>query len=171
VCQQRYILQSVEEHASDFFQAGDIHIWDRISAVLLRHIRAQDVGGDLTCLAWNPAAENPFMFAAGSHDGAVRIWSSPLPATNNQNEGSSSQLNTESPIQSHAQPHTDPFTQVFGGNYGIGNHAIEALSPLDSDVEYRRSESPAQLESDSHHTHSGASKGSSRERTVAFVAP
>ena len=31
------------------------------------------VGGDLTCLAWNPAAE-PFMFATGSHDGAVRIW-------------------------------------------------------------------------------------------------
>jgi WD40 repeat protein len=53
--------------------AGDIHIWDRESAVLLHHVRAQMVGGDLTCLAWNPTAD-PFMFATGSHDGAVRIW-------------------------------------------------------------------------------------------------
>lgn len=31
------------------------------------------VGGDLTCVAWNHAVD-PFMFATGSHDGAVRIW-------------------------------------------------------------------------------------------------
>jgi len=43
--------------------------------VLLHHIRAQVVGGDLTCVAWNPAAD-PFMFATGSHDGAVRVWTS-----------------------------------------------------------------------------------------------
>jgi len=54
-------------------KAGDIHIWDRESAALLHHVRAQMVGGDLTCLAWNPAVD-PFMFATGSHDGAVRIW-------------------------------------------------------------------------------------------------
>lgn len=43
---------------------------------MLHHIRAQDVGGDLTCIAWNGHAEDPFMFGTGSHDGAVRIWSS-----------------------------------------------------------------------------------------------
>lgn len=32
--------------------------------------------GDLTCIAWNHAAM-PFMFATGSHDGAVRIWTTP----------------------------------------------------------------------------------------------
>lgn len=28
----------------------------------------------MTCIAWNHAAEDPFMFATGSHDGAVRVW-------------------------------------------------------------------------------------------------
>ncbi|KAG6901760.1 hypothetical protein C0995_008235 [Termitomyces sp. Mi166 len=57
-----------------FCAAGDIHIWDQESAALLHHIRGQSHGGDLTCIAWNHAAEDPFMFATGSHDGAVRIW-------------------------------------------------------------------------------------------------
>lgn len=56
--------------------AGDIHIWDRESAALLHHVRAQALGGDLTCIAWNAAVE-PFMFATGSHDGGVRIWTTP----------------------------------------------------------------------------------------------
>ncbi|TFK38155.1 hypothetical protein BDQ12DRAFT_631389 [Crucibulum laeve] len=60
-------------------KAGDIHIWDRESGSLLHHVRAQAHGGDLTCIAWNHAAEEPFMFATGSHDGGVRIWSKPPP--------------------------------------------------------------------------------------------
>ncbi|OJA11366.1 hypothetical protein AZE42_05152 [Rhizopogon vesiculosus] len=55
-------------------KAGDIHIWDRDSAALLHHVHAQALGGDLTCIAWNHASDNPFMFATGSHDGAVRLW-------------------------------------------------------------------------------------------------
>ncbi|KAK0192616.1 hypothetical protein F5146DRAFT_1102483 [Armillaria mellea] len=55
-------------------KAGDIHIWDQESGALLHYVRAQALGGDLTCIAWNPAAEDPYMFATGSHDGAVRIW-------------------------------------------------------------------------------------------------
>ncbi|PFH48709.1 hypothetical protein AMATHDRAFT_196130 [Amanita thiersii Skay4041] len=58
-------------------KAGDIHIWDQESGVLLHHIRTQANAGDLTCIAWNHAAEDPFMFATGSHDGAVRIWTNP----------------------------------------------------------------------------------------------
>ncbi|KAG6888956.1 hypothetical protein C0992_006949 [Termitomyces sp. T32_za158] len=57
-----------------FCAAGDIHIWDQESAALLHYIRGQYHGGDLTCIAWNHAVEDPFMFATGSHDGAVRIW-------------------------------------------------------------------------------------------------
>ncbi|KAI0355885.1 WD40 repeat-like protein [Trametes cingulata] len=57
-------------------KAGDIHIWDRESGTLLHHIRAQTVGGDLTCIAWNHAWDT-FMFATGSHDGGVRIWTTP----------------------------------------------------------------------------------------------
>ena len=55
------------------FEAGDIHMWDRESASYLHHIRAPALGGDMTCIAWNPAAD-PFMFATGSHDGSVQIW-------------------------------------------------------------------------------------------------
>jgi WD40 repeat protein len=57
--------------------AGDIHIWDRDSAALLHYIRPQTFGGDLTCVAWNHSTDEPFMFATGSHDGTVRIWTTP----------------------------------------------------------------------------------------------
>jgi WD40 repeat protein len=57
-----------------YYVAGDIHIWDQESGALLHHVRVQANGGDLTCIAWNHAFEDPFMFATGSHDGAVRIW-------------------------------------------------------------------------------------------------
>ncbi|THH28595.1 hypothetical protein EUX98_g5601 [Antrodiella citrinella] len=57
-------------------KGGDIHIWDRESAALLHHVRAQALGGDLTCVAWNHAQDS-FMFATGSHDGAIRIWTTP----------------------------------------------------------------------------------------------
>ncbi|KAG1841235.1 hypothetical protein DFJ58DRAFT_748510 [Suillus subalutaceus] len=58
-------------------KAGDIHIWDRDSAALLHYIRPQTFGGDLTCVAWNHSTDDPFMFATGSHDGTVRIWTTP----------------------------------------------------------------------------------------------
>lgn len=46
------------------------------------------MGGDLTAIAWNPASETPFMFATGSHDGAVRIWTtSPLQANSGVADG------------------------------------------------------------------------------------
>ncbi|EIN08602.1 hypothetical protein PUNSTDRAFT_88042 [Punctularia strigosozonata HHB-11173 SS5] len=60
-------------------KAGDIHIWDRESGSLLHHVRTASLGGDLTCIAWNHASDDPFMFATGSHDGGVRIWTKPLP--------------------------------------------------------------------------------------------
>ncbi|KAG7095415.1 hypothetical protein E1B28_006164 [Marasmius oreades] len=58
-------------------KAGDIHIWDQESGSLLHHVRSDVLGGDLTCIAWNHAADDPFMFATGSHDGTVRIWTKP----------------------------------------------------------------------------------------------
>jgi len=53
---------------------GDIHIWDQESGALLHLIRTRAYGGDLTCIAWNNAADDPFMFATGSHDGGVKVW-------------------------------------------------------------------------------------------------
>lgn len=39
------------------------------------------MGSDLTCIAWNSHWEDPFMFGTGSHDGGVRLWSSPSRAS------------------------------------------------------------------------------------------
>ncbi|KIJ65300.1 hypothetical protein HYDPIDRAFT_28014 [Hydnomerulius pinastri MD-312] len=58
-------------------KAGDIHIWDRETAALLHCLRPSNEpgAGDLTCIAWNYATDEPMTFATGSHDGTVRIWS------------------------------------------------------------------------------------------------
>jgi len=92
-------------------KAGDIHIWDRESASYLHHIRAPSLGGDMTCIAWNPAAD-PFMFATGSHDGTVQIWTTPvmssgssrptLPASAPRTEASASQ--PAEPSAAHLAP-------------------------------------------------------------------
>ena len=69
----------VDSHVRWLIKAGDIHIWDRDSGILVQHFRARDLGGsDITCIAWNPVAE-PYMFATGSHDGAVRVWTTMPP--------------------------------------------------------------------------------------------
>jgi WD40 repeat protein len=61
-----------------FGTAGDIHIWERDTATLLHYVRPQPFGGDLTCVAWNHSTDDPFMLATGSHDGTVRIWTTPV---------------------------------------------------------------------------------------------
>jgi WD40 repeat protein len=58
-------------------QEGDIFVWDTESGALLHHIRRQSHNADITCLAWNHAASDPFLFATGSHNGTVRIWTKP----------------------------------------------------------------------------------------------
>lgn len=62
--------------------AGDILIWYRVSGALLHHIRAQDGISGLTCIAWNAAAEEPFMLCTGHENGAIRVWLSLLLAVN-----------------------------------------------------------------------------------------
>ncbi|KAG2052733.1 WD40 repeat-like protein [Suillus hirtellus] len=59
-------------------KAGDIHIWERDTAILLHYIRPQAFGGDLTCVAWNHSTDDPCMLATGSHDGTVHIWRTPM---------------------------------------------------------------------------------------------
>ncbi|KAJ7691790.1 hypothetical protein B0H17DRAFT_1062666 [Mycena rosella] len=102
-------------------KAGDIHIWDQESGTLLRHIRAQaQQSGDLTCIAWNPAAEDPFMFATGSHDGAVRIWTQP---------------------SAGAVTHEDPGgREASDGEAGDGEAVVRSASPFE--IEMERTDSP-----------------------------
>ncbi|KIK57402.1 hypothetical protein GYMLUDRAFT_46278 [Collybiopsis luxurians FD-317 M1] len=129
-------------------KAGDIHIWDQESGALLHHVRAQDLGGDLTCIAWNHAVDNPFMFATGSHDGAVRVWTKP-----------------EKPEQPQSPPGV------------LENHLplMRSSSPSDMD-DIQRTDSPmTQLEFESSfansreslESHSSAS--TNRDRVVAFA--
>ncbi|KZV92646.1 WD40 repeat-like protein [Exidia glandulosa HHB12029] len=64
-------------------KAGDIHIWDRESGTLLRHVRPEEGDGEsLTCIAWNHASDN-YMFATGSHEGTVRLWQANATGTRN----------------------------------------------------------------------------------------
>jgi hypothetical protein len=138
--------------------AGDIHIWDRESGALLHHVRAQVVGGDLTCVAWNPAAD-PFMFATGSHDGAVRIWTtldrsalpSPYPEFTFQSEGGgyvSGTPRTRSP--SLYRPESDSRLGLSNAEGGSRAHDLRAsLDEVGAQLRVHRSPSLYRPESDS----------------------
>lgn len=108
---------------TDTSLAGDIHIWDRESGTLLQHIRAQTVGGDLTCIAWNHAWDT-FMFATGSHDGGVRIWTTPPHITGS--------------IESSAVPSRGTTTPA---------NTPRTMSPAPYDADYRTDSPTGQTES------------------------
>ncbi|CAL1699128.1 unnamed protein product [Somion occarium] len=127
-------------------KAGDIHIWDRESGALLHHIRAQTLGGDLTCIAWNHAHDS-FMFATGSHDGAVRIWTAP----------DAPSIDEPYPSRGPTNPTNTP-----------------ARTPSPFDVEYRTDSPATQLGGDSQDDHNQSSlqvdraDSSGSRRTVVF---
>lgn len=56
------------------FAGGDVYFWDRDFGASLHHVKAPAHCGDLTSLTWRPGSDT-FMFAAGYHDGAIRVWS------------------------------------------------------------------------------------------------
>jgi WD40 repeat protein len=58
-------------------KSGDIYVWDTGSGTLLLHLPAAPRRGELTCIAWNHAVDDPFMLATGYHDGTVIIWTKP----------------------------------------------------------------------------------------------
>ncbi|KAI0270470.1 WD40-repeat-containing domain protein [Gloeopeniophorella convolvens] len=106
-------------------KSGDIHIWHRNSGALLHHVHAQSLGGgDLTCVAWNSSATEPFMLATGYHDGTVRVWAGPpeLARSTHSDSGSLStpsrwaptylhpdvDLHTESPVVPQAESAETP---------------------------------------------------------------
>ncbi|KAI0701045.1 WD40 repeat-like protein [Cytidiella melzeri] len=127
-------------------KGGDIFIWDRESAALLHHIRPQALGGgDLTCIAWNHAADH-FMFATGSHDGAVRIW------TNHTSEN-----NSLSELPSRAQSTNAAPTPRTG-------------SPSLFDVDYR-TDSPAAAAESREGSGQADFFSRDRDRSVTFYEP
>jgi WD40 repeat protein len=68
-------LSPLSQHT--FPLAGDIYVWDTGSGTLLLHLPAAPRRGELTCIAWNHAVDDPFMLATGYHDGTVIIWTKP----------------------------------------------------------------------------------------------
>ncbi|THH12742.1 hypothetical protein EW146_g7414 [Bondarzewia mesenterica] len=137
-------------------KAGDIHIWDRESGALLHHVRAQALGGDLTCIAWNPAAD-PFMFATGSHDGGVRIWTSP-PKSNNPHMVGPGLASSSRSTPGSTTPRTDISTLAFH---------------LDMDY---RTESPVNqhefdFQDGTRHSESAEDSVSPSRRIIAFTTP
>ncbi|KAF8435619.1 WD40-repeat-containing domain protein [Boletus edulis BED1] len=58
-------------------KAGNIHIWNRETAALLHCIRPRNTPGvgNLTCIGWNHATDDPMMFATGNQDGTIRVYS------------------------------------------------------------------------------------------------
>ncbi|KAE9392118.1 WD40 repeat-like protein [Gymnopus androsaceus JB14] len=127
--------------------SGDIHIWDQESGALLHHVRAQDLGGDLTCIAWNHAEDNPFMFATGSHDGALRIWTKLA-----ERRPSTSVLETSLPFTRSASPSD-----------------MEDMTRTESPLTQQEFESSFANSMESLGT-GPSSSSANRERTVAFAA-
>jgi len=128
-------------------KAGDVHIWDRESGTLLHHVCAQSLGGgDLTCVAWNAAAD-PFMFATGSHDGAVRIWTTG-PAPSRDGRRRSGSMTPLSDISS--QLHLDL------GPYTVSPTGQQQFEPISLRVETPPGEEAA---------------GPSSQRTITFSIP
>ena len=156
LCAGKGALASLSLHQDvlvDIIPAGDIHIWDRESGALLHHVRAQALGGDLTCIAWNPASD-PFMFATGSHDGGVRIWTSPPSSANDM---------LIAPPSSRGTPGTTtPRTDT-------------SLPTFQLDVDYRTDSPITQQEFDlpegGRHSEPAEDSASPSRRTIAFTAP
>lgn len=59
--------------------ASDIYVWDRDTTSQLHRIQAPVALGHLTAVAWNRGAAD-WMFATGTHEGEVHIWTVAPPA-------------------------------------------------------------------------------------------
>ena len=78
------------------YAAGDVHVWDRETAALLRYLRPMNMPElrDMTCIGWNNGMDEPMMFATGSHDGTVRVWSTAM-MHRAEEEGSSTEVDSD----------------------------------------------------------------------------
>ncbi|EIW78840.1 hypothetical protein CONPUDRAFT_155557 [Coniophora puteana RWD-64-598 SS2] len=109
-------------------KAGDLHIWDRDSAVLLHYIRPQALG-DVTCIAWNQATDEQFMFATGSHDGTVRVWTNPS-VLESKNHSTSSTDATASSHHPHPHVNTHQQQQQYANGTPRPSHLLRAAGRL-----------------------------------------
>jgi hypothetical protein len=91
------------------------------------HVRAPSLGiGDMTCIAWNPAADRfNFMFATGFHDGCAfgllfQHW---------HHRGTGEQEQAVSVTPSHSRPRAPcDFWRLFSGLYRATHYELECAS-------------------------------------------
>jgi len=65
----------------------EVYLWDRKTARLLHTLRVKDYGSDFTIATWNHECRKSLMFATGSHDGSIRIWTAPSPQNDPPDQG------------------------------------------------------------------------------------
>ncbi|GJE84621.1 WD40 repeat-like protein [Phanerochaete sordida] len=97
--------------------AGHIHIWDRDTATPLHFIHAPGSISQVTSLAWNTMA-NSLMFATGSLDGAVRIWTAT--AQEPRSPQSSSHRHTPTPGLDYQHTFLPSGFRRRGSSFGVG---------------------------------------------------
>lgn len=144
-------------------KAGDIHIWDRESGSLLHHIRPEEGDGDsLTCIAWNHSSDN-YMFATGSHDGAVRLWQANAGGTRNS-------LIEHDPVSSAGDTSASSSSAPVITDEPEGM-LVESPGVLRRTVQYELDHVEAQLEDETDFFTQHDSGAPERKRTISFSDP
>lgn len=92
-------------------------------------------------MAWNPLSD-PFMFATGSHDGAVRIWTTPDGAIPEESASVSSSRSATQPSNTPRTVSPSP-PSVFDADYRTDSPAAltdlnDTPSPTDGVDYFRR---------------------------------
>jgi len=84
----------------------------------------------MRCIAWNPAAD-PFMFATGSHDGTVQIWTTPrMPPGNSSSRPAPATPLTEASAPQLARPRA---MRAVGPVLPLGEHGHRYIPALEHD--------------------------------------
>lgn len=116
--------------------AEHIYVWDRDTTLLLHRIQIPQRLGHLTAFTWNRRSD-VWMFATGTHEGAIHLWT--IPPEETQTRGRPSRAKSMPPWS---------FERTFSGATGISAISSRTASPqgLRSMLEAYpgRPESPAQ---------------------------
>ncbi len=134
------LVISVNQVSFSLFTAGDVCVWDRDSGNLLHHIGVPSGVqiGRLSSLAWNSSMTKSFMFAAGSHDGAIRIWTA-LPHDAMGREPASPQSSQSSPPPEYASPKLRSYSNKrlpSSSSFGIGYRSESPTPHLEAFDDY-----------------------------------
>lgn len=132
-----FLVISSDAFSLTFNTAGDVYVWDRDSGNLLHHIGVPSgvQVGHLSSLAWNSSMTESFMFAAGSHDGAIRIWKA-LPNDAMGREPASPQSSQSSPPPEYASPKPRSYSTKRLPTFGIGYRSESPTSHLETFDDY-----------------------------------